>query len=399
MKRAFIFFLKVVICFSFRLIDLFSSNSSKNRSFLIPVYTGLGNLILKTPFFRELRHQFPEARIDVLCNTDDHFRCANRQIAEGVFSETPWVDDILSFPTHASFWRIFSFYWKIRCKYDTIFLFFDTASVKHPYYGSLIAGIKNRIGHTLSKKGENKILALSSFLTVPVELRKKTHEVDLNFDLLKAISPFCRISYDQHVFAANSYSPQLEYILRDYSVKAKQYIVVQLAAANAGKTPKVWLREHFQALISMILEKGDKVIVAGDLSEKSIIEEMIRPYRDRVLNFAGRTSVTEVALLIKNARGLVCHDSGLMHMGNALNTPLIAIFGPTDYLKNRPLGKYSRFLRLNLPCSPCMGLNGYWREDEAVDKCSHSFRCMRETLPESVFEALYAGIRQSELLV
>ena len=347
--------------------------TGKEKSFLIPGYTGLGNFVLKTPFIRLLREKYPDAKIDVLCG--------NSFGTEFVLAGSPWIDETLVFPINSSFMEQFKFYWGLRGRYDTIFLFFDTG-VLHLYYGSIFAGIRNRIGHTGLADVWDPIRI--PCLTHAIPIRRNTHEVDLNFDLLEPVFKPKR-SYAQYVSVPESYSPQVGTIIKESGIKDGTYILLQLSAANGGMTPKIWPEEHFRQLIRMLIERGTALIAVGDSNEKMISENILNSFDKKVLNLVGKTTLPDIALLIKRSQGILCHDSGLRQIGNALEVPLIAI-GAGDYAKNKPLAATSHVIKLDLPCAPCLGLNGYWSEREAVEKCPNQMRCMSEITPQMVFE-------------
>jgi len=66
-------------------------------------------------------------------------------------------------------------------------------------------------------------------------------------------------------------------------------------------------------------------------------------------------SLTAVKDLLALARGLLSVDGGVMHMGVALGTPTVALFGPTDpriWFPYEALGPF-RVLALRPPCHPC----------------------------------------------
>ena len=98
------------------------------------------------------------------------------------------------------------------------------------------------------------------------------------------------------------------------------------------------------------------------------------------------SSIDEVSAVLKNAKLLVCHDSGQMHIGNAHRTPLLALYGPTDDVFTAPKAPASRMLRLPLPCAPCMK-NFAKTEVEAVRDCPIQIRCMRELPLDEVWRA------------
>ena len=54
---------------------------------------------------------------------------------------------------------------------------------------------------------------------------------------------------------------------------------------------------------------------------------------------SGKTTLGQVAVLIKRFNLIVSNDSGIVHIACAVGTPVVAIFGPTNYKRNGPWGK------------------------------------------------------------
>ena len=126
--------------------------------------------------------------------------------------------------------------------------------------------------------------------------------------------------------------------------------------------------------------------------ERPIVDRFAAESSVSVLNLAGRTSVKEIASVIEGADALVCHDSGLMHVGNAVGTPLVALYGPTDHEYTRPLASTSVIIRNPLPCAPCMA--GFAKtEEEAFRDCPINFECMRRITVTEVYEAVRERVR------
>jgi heptosyltransferase-2 len=76
-----------------------------------------------------------------------------------------------------------------------------------------------------------------------------------------------------------------------------------------------------------------------------------------------------------------------MHIGNALKTPLIALYGPTDYNYTHPMAETSAVIRKDLACAPCMA-NFAKTEQEAFNDCPFDFRCMELISVEEVFQEI-----------
>jgi len=351
-----------------------SKHSRKEKglhNFLIPANTGLGNVILMTPFIRALRTLFPGGHIDLLSDS----RCGT----EHIFCDTGLVDRTLFLAGDAPFQEKARFFIRLRGYYDAVFFPF-TVKMRDLAIGSILAGIPRRIGHT----GTVPVL-YNLFFTDKVPFRPGRHEVDLCFDLLEPLAPgsFER-RYEQTMAKASRLSPMTEKQLDQYP-QGKPFLALQIAAANGAATPKVWPKRHWHAIIARLLEEQCRLVILGDAPELPDAEEILRGLSGNILNLVGKTTVPEAALIISRSQGVICHDSGLMHVANALDIPLLALYGPTDFDKTRPLGRQSHVMRLDLDCIPCFAKKK-WSEAEALEKCPSQGACMTKLEPSSVYD-------------
>jgi len=346
--------------------------SAGTGSFLIPAYTGLGNFLMMTPMILTLRRLYPQARISILAG--------NAFGGEHVFRAGDGiVDDVFFLPMTASLGEKAGFFWKLRrLSIATAFLPFD-ASPAFYWWGTLLAGIPRRVGHSQDVLGLDMGWT-RDVLTDEVPLRLDTHESDLHFDLLEKFhGPFAR-TYETHI------APVGPEALQRFGLRERGYLAIQVSAANASVTPKRWGQDRFAELIRRLTADGQTIVLPGDRNEQPVIEEFLRQHALAAVNLAGQTSVDEVSAIIKYARLLVCHDSGQMHIGNAHGTPLIALYGPTDDVFTAPKAPTSRMLRAPLPCAPCMK-NFAKTEVEALRDCPIEVQCMRDLSVDEVYRA------------
>jgi lipopolysaccharide heptosyltransferase II len=153
---------------------------------------------------------------------------------------------------------------------------------------------------------------------------------------------------------------------------------------------KQWPAEHFATAITQIAnETGLGVVLTGMAEEREIAERVAAATSARTVNMAGKTSLPEMIALIADARAILMHDSGPMHLASAMGKPMVAIYGPTNPARTGPYGRAETVARLNLPCSPC-----YLKK---VADCPYGHRCMIELRPEVVATLVLKAVEQDKI--
>ena len=138
---------------------------------------------------------------------------------------------------------------------------------------------------------------------------------------------------------------------------------------------KLWSNQKFAQLSERIMQELilPVVFTGGEgKATEGIQSFMTLPSVD----IAGRTTLRDLACLYRKASLLVTTDSGPMHLAAAVETPVVALFGPTDPSRTGPHGNGHTVIRMELPCSPC-----FFRT------CDTKL-CMREITVENVFQAI-----------
>lgn len=108
--------------------------------------------------------------------------------------------------------------------------------------------------------------------------------------------------------------------------------------ARGRKSFRSWPIEHWRTLIQLVtsgMSKSQKIIVIGEKKEKAHVSRIVSGF-PHVLDICGYTSVPELMELIAKAKFVVSTDTGPSHLSAALQTPLVAIFGPTDPQRTGP---------------------------------------------------------------
>ena len=143
-------------------------------------------------------------------------------------------------------------------------------------------------------------------------------------------------------------------LVKRWGIHKNEYVCLQPGAANGMATPKTWHPKNFVELSRKINEScGMKVVLLGDRGDQ---EQIISKHEwpETVINTAAKTSIEHLGSIISNAACVVAHDSGIMHLANAMSVPLVALYGPTDHTATRPRGQRNKILFSKTPAFAVM---------------------------------------------
>ncbi len=187
------------------------------------------------------------------------------------------------------------------------------------------------------------------FLNHPVPaVSMEIHALTRNLILADALgAPADRIRYRLPVTAAHRRS-----VARSVGSPADRPLVVIHPAARW--TTKRWPEDRFAALADALIDRyGVTVAFTGSADDRASVNQTVTGMRHPAVNLAGRTGLLELAAVFERARGVIATDTGPMHLAAAVDTPVVALFGPTAPWRTGPFGPGHRVVRAGLPCSPC----------------------------------------------
>ena len=121
--------------------------------------------------------------------------------------------------------------------------------------------------------------------------------------------------------------------------------------AFGGWEGKLWAPRRWAELLNGLKQEipGREVLLCGAPEDEERLAELAaltgQEYR--------LTSLAELIGALKNARLFLGIDSGQMNLASALGVPVVALFGPGDSTRWRPLSAGSRFPHHKFDCNPC----------------------------------------------
>jgi heptosyltransferase-2 len=130
--------------------------------------------------------------------------------------------------------------------------------------------------------------------------------------------------------------------------------VIGICPGAAFGPAKRWWPERFAALADRLLASSHfRVVFFGSLDEVPLVELIRSHMTHEALSLAGRDTLGSFMALAARCAAVIANDSGSMHIANAVGTPVVALFGPTDPRRTAPTAAPAAVLHRDLPCAPC----------------------------------------------
>lgn len=318
----------------------------------------VGDLVMATPVLTDLRHRFPDAEITAMCK--EHL--ADLLKRDGA------VDEVFAFsqPGYGFLRRAADadLIGKIRMgRYDLGVLLTNSFSSAWLFF-------QGRIPRRLGYRARLRSFFLTDGVSWPAE---RMHQVDFYKTLLEPLG-IKRSQTAPRIYLTEEEIRIAKELLYQRGYREGRALIGINPGAAYGSA-KCWPPERFRSLALQLSDKDPEAFILffGDAATEGMVKEIVKEMPPRVLNLAGATDLRELICLIKLCDVLVTNDSGPMHIGAALGTPLVALFGSTDEALTGPFGQSEAVIRKKVSCSPCF---------ERV--CPIDFRCMRGIAVEEV---------------
>jgi heptosyltransferase-2 len=296
----------------------------------------IGDVVLSLPALRDLRRRFPAARLSVL---------ARPWVAE-LYRAVPGVDGVGESRGHAA-----DVAW-VRGRFDLGVLLpnsFGTALVLWR------AGVPERWGYATDGRGP----LLTHRCHVPERVRGRS-QVYYYRAMLEGLGVAVAGEPDASLACPPEWAARGEALLGDEG----PWIGVNPGAFYGSA--KRWLPERFAAAAAVAARRATaKVVVVGGAAERPLGEAIAAQLRAPARVLCGETGLGDLVGVLSRLRLVLTNDSGPMHLAAALGTPVVAVFGATDWTETAPVSPRARVVRADAECAPCL-----------LRECPIDHRCM-----------------------
>ncbi len=292
----------------------------------------LGDVLLTSPVFSNLKRAYPDAEIDAYIWKEA------RPILEG----HPAID---GFILHDRSWKRLPFFKRLREEWGLL------RAIRKKNYdmvvhltegdrGALaawVSGAKKKVAVDPHKKWKRKI-----FTELVKHCPNPRHTVEKDLDAVRKLGLFPT-------------DRELVFVLPQTAIeRAKElapnspFILVHPVSRWKFKCPP---KEVIAKSLNVLQLP---VVMTGAASEREFVQAIADSVKTEVYNLAGEISLKELGALMQLAQGVITVDSVSLHIASALKVPVVALFGPTSEENWGPWrNPNARVVVQNLPCRPC----------------------------------------------
>ena len=306
---------------------------SKIKRVLIVRLDEIGDVVLTTPFLRELRRNLPDAWITLVV----------KPAVYNLVELCPYVNEVLTYDwkTLLTFdWNIQEWFWQVQRHRRALGLAwnhlwprrFDLTIIPRwdaDYYNATFvayfSGAPWRVGYSENVIDDKRRLNVGCerLLTHVLSDNTLKHEVEHNLDIIHFLGGTIKeerlelwVSPEDEAFA--------EQVLRLHGVRQGELLV---AFGPGAREPKrMWPLGNFIELGTWLKREYDaRIMVVGGQGEELLGQELKWQIGDTVINVVGQATLRQIFALLKCSRLCVSNDAGPMHLAAAAGVAMIEI--------------------------------------------------------------------------
>lgn len=310
--------------------------------FLIIRFSSIGDIVLTTPVVRCLKQQVPNAEVHFL--TKKSFR--------GIVESNPYIDKVMLLQDS---WELMMHELKLEAYDYIIDLHHNIRTLR----------IKNAL--KVKSFSFNKLNIQKWLLTaLKINMMPPMHIVDRNLATLK----FLNVVNDGK--GLDFFIPEYDVVKQNDIPASHQFGFIGIVIGAALNTKKLPVHK-LQELCSNI---EFPIILLGGPEDRSNGNEIASIDAIKIYNACGKFNLNESADLVRKAKLIITHDTGLMHIAAAFRKPMISVWGNTTpaFGMNANYGN-SQVTDIQhqvaVSCRPCSKIG--------FDKCPKGhFKCMEK---------------------
>jgi heptosyltransferase-2 len=217
------------------------------------------------------------------------------------------------------------------------------------------------------------------FYTNRVDYLSKLHEIERNLSLVKPLSIQIKQKELPEINITEEDRSGVDQWFEEQRI-IDESKVIAIAPGSVWYT-KRWPSEYYRELAEKLSGSGNDIVFIGSKDDQYLFQEINKPNNPAFHDGMGRFSLRQTGEIIRRSQILISNDSAPTHLGVAVRTKVLTVFGSTiPEFGFYPYGDDDHVIQIeNLYCRPCT--------DHGRHSCPQKhFRCMMEITPEMVFQ-------------
>ena len=344
-------------------------DARKCRSLLLIKMRYIGDTVLVTPLLGTLRQALPHTRLLLL---------VNRQSAD-IVRNHPHIDRLIAFDYDRGktdwpyFLRFLLGIRRLGCD-----LVMDLTGNDRSALFSAMSGAGIRLGY----EGGSPLRRLAYTHRLPNRLGR-IHTVDHHLAMAAALGlplgsphPYLAVPHEDIRW--------IHRLLADHGIRRDMPIVV--IHPGARRWYKSWLPERFAHTADRLMRRyAVQVVLSGGPGDEEACRRITSLAARPVVDLCGKVPLRRLPALMRCSALLIGNDSAPIHVATAVDTPVVALFGPTRWEDWQPRRPHDKTLGIAFPCRPC----GHARPDCPLGEGY----CMSQITEDMVWEAIEGRLR------
>ena len=331
------------------------------RIVILTKFRFMGDTIVATPFFAQLRKHYPNADITLLAAPSVVTALAN----------CPDLDRILPVDMRGrSRWQHGKELHDLLRAGDYQAGFLLNRSL-HCAVSCWAAHLPIRIGYINEFR--------RPFLTVPIPYFFDRNEVDCHLDMLRALGMPAQDALPD-LWITEAEQARARQILRDHGWNGAHPLIAIQPGANDAPIREWGAERYAHVADTLLADNGGQVVLMGGEAERATAERTAQALRIPPIDLVGKLPLRDALAAIGQCDLWLSNDTGLLHAAVAQRVASVGLFGPNKVVRWGYDAPRHRSLVV-FPEKPA-------RDDAAVR------RCLDAITDESVIETARAVLRQ-----
>jgi ADP-heptose:LPS heptosyltransferase len=121
--------------------------------------------------------------------------------------------------------------------------------------------------------------------------------------------------------------------------RAEDRVPAAVIHPGASVPARRWPVDRFARVADGLASMGLRIILTGSANERNVTARLAAAMRYPAVDLAGRTSLDELAEILRRSSLLVCNDTGVSHLAAALRIPSVVVFTDSEVARWAPLDR------------------------------------------------------------